>query len=81
MTSLELVIIPNFFFSDGGFVGPASKVFLCDDLTGQWYLCYLLPSKSQLSVVRIDFTNSNNLIFGIFTSISAKDAVAIPVSQ
>lgn len=66
---------------DGDGVGPASKVFLGDDLTGQWYLYYLLPSKSVLSLVRFDFTNTNTFLFGIFTSISAKDAIAIPVSQ
>lgn len=63
----------------GSFVGPASNVFLCDDLTGQNYLCYLLPSKQQLSMVKLDFSSCENFIFGVFTSVSAKDAVPVPV--
>lgn len=66
---------------DGDSIGPATKVFLGDDLTGQWYLYYLIPSKSVLSLVRIDFPNANTFRFGIFTSVSAKDAVAVPVSR
>lgn len=58
---------------------PASKVFLIDDLVGQWYLCYILPSRFQLSVVKIDFSSSINVSFGVLTSISAKDAVPISV--
>lgn len=64
---------------DGSFVGPASKVFVCDDLTGQGYLCYLLPAKVQLSMVKMDFTHPATFIFGVFTSISAQDAIPIPV--
>lgn len=58
----------------------ASKVFLCDDLTYQWYLCYLLPVKCQLCLVQIDFSDQNNVRFGLIGCISAKDAVAVPVS-
>lgn len=67
-------------FRDGTFVGPASKAFFCDDLTGQNYLCYLLPTKLQLCMVKLDFSNNANFIFGVFTSMSAKDAVPVPVS-
>ncbi|KAJ8917136.1 hypothetical protein NQ315_012628 [Exocentrus adspersus] len=59
--------------------GAASKAFLVDDLVGQWYLCYLLTSKDQLCIVKIDFANPTNIMFGISTSISAKDAVALPL--
>ncbi|KAJ8932971.1 hypothetical protein NQ314_014302 [Rhamnusium bicolor] len=58
--------------------GPASKVFLIDDLVGQWYLCYILISRCQLSIVKIDFSSVPTINFGILTSISAKDAVPIP---
>lgn len=70
----------DFIFRHGNFVGPASKVFLCDDLTGQNYFCYLLPTKLQLCMVKIDVSNSGSFIFGVFTSMSAKDAVPVPVS-
>ncbi|KAJ8981786.1 hypothetical protein NQ317_014802 [Molorchus minor] len=58
--------------------GAASKVFLTDDLVGCWYLCYMLNSRCQLSVVKIDFSNPASINFGILTSISAKDAIPIP---
>lgn len=63
-------------FSDGG---PATKVFLIDDLVERWYLCYLVPPKSQLFLVCVDFSNTNMPSFGMLTSISAVDAVPIPV--
>ncbi|KAK5650992.1 hypothetical protein RI129_002021 [Pyrocoelia pectoralis] len=59
-------------------IGPASKVFLSDDLVGRSYLCYLIPLRSQLSMVRMETTNSKSIVFGILTSVSAKDAVPIP---
>lgn len=68
------------FSRDGTFVGPASKAFFCDDLTGQNYLCYLLPTKLQLCMVKLDFSHNGNFIFGVFTSMSARDAVPVPVS-
>ncbi|CAG9837359.1 unnamed protein product [Diabrotica balteata] len=55
----------------------ASKVFLMDDIMDQKYLCYILESRSQLSIVRVDIRN-NDMKFGILTSISAKDAAPIP---
>ncbi|KAF7270472.1 hypothetical protein GWI33_016577 [Rhynchophorus ferrugineus] len=57
--------------------GPATSVFLSRDIVGQWYLCYVLPSRYQLSIVKIDFSNSY-INFGMVTSISAKDAINIP---
>lgn len=67
-------------FREVNIAGPASKVFLIDDLVGQWYLCYILTSRCQLSIVKIDFSNPTNIVFGVLTSISAKDAVPLPVS-
>ncbi|XP_078053194.1 anaphase promoting complex subunit 1 isoform X2 [Augochlora pura] len=59
--------------------GPASKVFLSSDLVGQSYLCYLVPQRSQLFLVRLEKTNKQQqIIFGMVTSIVAKDAVSIP---
>lgn len=81
LNSLYKLNVSLFYCRGGAFVGPATKVFLCDDLTGQNYLCYLLPSKQQLSMVKLDFSSCENFIFGVFTSISAKDAVPVPVSR
>ncbi|XP_017782212.1 PREDICTED: anaphase-promoting complex subunit 1 [Nicrophorus vespilloides] len=58
--------------------GPATSVYLIDDLIGQWYLCYFVLNRLQLSIVKIDFTNPNCIVFGMNRSISAKDSVAIP---
>lgn len=57
--------------------GQASKAFLSTDMVGQKYLCYLLPHKLQLILVRMDLTNDNNLIFGTSYFLTAKDAVPI----
>lgn len=58
--------------------GPASKAFISSDMVGQKYVCYLLPAKVQLVLIRMDSTNENNLIFGTFYCITAKDAVPVP---
>ncbi|KAK9884562.1 hypothetical protein WA026_007405 [Henosepilachna vigintioctopunctata] len=55
--------------------GPASKIFICDDLAGQSYFCYIASSK--LFMVKADFSTSN-IIFGSINSISAKDATPLP---
>uniref|UniRef100_A0A1Y1M734 Uncharacterized protein n=1 Tax=Photinus pyralis TaxID=7054 RepID=A0A1Y1M734_PHOPY len=68
----------NLIASDCLNIGPASKVFLSDDLVGRSYLCYLIPLRSQLSMVRMETTNTKSIVFGILTSVSAKDAVPIP---
>ncbi|XP_063980252.1 anaphase-promoting complex subunit 1 [Diachasmimorpha longicaudata] len=59
--------------------GKASKVLLTSDLVGQGYLGYLVPSRSQLFLVRIEKTNKQQqIIFGMMSSIVAKDAVNLP---
>ncbi|XP_020285295.1 anaphase-promoting complex subunit 1 isoform X2 [Pseudomyrmex gracilis] len=59
--------------------GRASKVFLTSDLVGQSYLGYLIASRSQLFLVRLEKTNKQQqVIFGMTTSIVAKDAVCLP---
>ncbi|XP_012268770.2 anaphase-promoting complex subunit 1 isoform X2 [Athalia rosae] len=59
--------------------GPASKVLLTTDLVGQSYLGYLVPSRSQLFLVRLEKSNEQGqLIFGMVTSIVAKDAAGLP---
>ena len=59
----------------------ASNVFLSSDFVGQNYLCYLVPHRSQLSLIRLEKTNKQQqIIFGMVTSIVAKGAVNIPVS-
>lgn len=79
MLCIGLIFIMNLFSRHSVLSGPASKVFFTDDLVGQSYLCYLTPARSHLSVVRVDFSSNNYPSFGMFTSISAKDAVAVPV--
>ncbi|EEZ99272.2 anaphase-promoting complex subunit 1 [Tribolium castaneum] len=64
---------------DDNMSSATSKVFLCDDLTHQWYLCYILPVKCQLCLVQIDFTDPSNIRFGMVNSLSVKDAVPIPM--
>ncbi|XP_076677551.1 anaphase promoting complex subunit 1 isoform X2 [Andrena cerasifolii] len=57
----------------------ASKVFLSSDLVGQSYLCYLVPHRSQLFLVRLEKTNKQQqIIFGMVTTIIARDAVSVP---
>ncbi|KAF7995485.1 hypothetical protein HCN44_006592 [Aphidius gifuensis] len=57
----------------------AKKVFLTSDMVGQSYLCYLITNRTQLYLVRIEKTNKKQkLIFGMITTIIAKDAVTLP---
>jgi len=50
------------------------------DLVGQSYLGYVIPSRSQLFLVRLEKTNEQQqIIFGMTTSIVAKDAVSLQV--
>lgn len=56
----------------------ASKAFLCDDLVGQRYIAYLIPTNNQLVLVRMDLSNNNQLIFGTMYSLTAKDAIVVP---
>ncbi|KAG7200866.1 hypothetical protein KM043_003229 [Ampulex compressa] len=65
-----------------GISGRASKVLLTSDLVGQSYLGYLVPNRSQLFLVRLEKTNKQQqIIFGMVTSIIAKDAVSLPSMQ
>ncbi|CAH0559464.1 unnamed protein product [Brassicogethes aeneus] len=76
---LDYLWTDNYSTQDGALAGPATKVFFSEDYTGQWYLCYILLARYQLSIVKVDFTsNSSQMSFGMLTSISAKDAVPIP---
>jgi len=68
-----------YFFRDT--CGRASKVFLTSDLVGQNYLGYLIPNRSQLSLMRLEKTNKQQqIIFGMITNIVAKDAINLSVS-
>ncbi|XP_024938958.1 anaphase-promoting complex subunit 1 isoform X2 [Cephus cinctus] len=59
--------------------GKASKVLLTSDLVGQSYLGYLISNRSQLFLVRLEKANKKQqIIFGMVTSIIAKDAVSLP---
>ncbi|KAI4480329.1 hypothetical protein M0804_010327 [Polistes exclamans] len=59
--------------------GRASKVLLTSDFVGQSYLGYLVPTRSQFFLVRLEKTNKQQqIIFGMVTSIIAKDAVSLP---
>ncbi|XP_043478595.1 anaphase-promoting complex subunit 1 [Leptopilina heterotoma] len=56
-----------------------TKVFLTTDLVGQSYLGYLVPNRSQLFLVRLEKTNKQQqIIFGMVTTIIAKDAINLP---
>ncbi|XP_056632382.1 anaphase-promoting complex subunit 1 isoform X1 [Diorhabda sublineata] len=74
---LDYLWTDNYSVQDSNTAAPASKVFFVDDFVGQKYLCYILESRSQLSIVKVDFS-SRNIVFGMLTSISAKDATHIP---
>jgi hypothetical protein len=58
------------------------RVFLSSDLVGQTYLCYLVPSLSQLFCTRLEKVNrEQKLVFGVVNNITAKDAAPLPVSS
>ncbi|XP_012223687.1 anaphase-promoting complex subunit 1 isoform X2 [Linepithema humile] len=62
--------------------GRASKVLLTSDFVGQNYLGYLIPNRSQLFLVRLEKTNKQQqIIFGMVTTITAKDVVSLPNLQ
>lgn len=58
----------------------ASSGFLHMDFVGQKYLCFLLTKSYKLNMLAIDRSSgfNNSPIFGSMSSISAKDAVALP---
>lgn len=54
----------------------ATHGFLHTDLIDQTYMCYMLPRTKCLQLTRLEKSNTpETQIFGIVTSISAKDAV------
>lgn len=57
----------------------ATKGFHHMDFIGQQYLCFLLPKSFKLNLLQINRMNNVNApVFGATSSISAKDAVALP---
>ncbi|XP_050510831.1 anaphase-promoting complex subunit 1 [Diabrotica virgifera virgifera] len=74
---LDYLWTDTYSIQDSNTAAAASKVFFMDDVMDQKYLCYILESRSQLSIVKVDIRN-NDIKFGILTSISAKDAAPIP---
>lgn len=59
----------------------ASRVFITTDLTGQVYFCYLISSQCSLFLVRLERSNdADRMILGMVTTMSAKDAINLPVS-
>lgn len=78
---LHIMVLIIYYFSRDIVYGRASKVFLTSDLVGQTYLGYLVPNRLQLFLVRLEKTNKQQqIIFGMITSIAAKDAVNLSVS-
>lgn len=60
----------------------ASHGFIHTDLIGQSYLCYLLPHTYKLNLARMEKSHTpNTQVFGIVTSVSAKDAVELKVGE
>ncbi|CAG9853978.1 unnamed protein product [Phyllotreta striolata] len=74
---LDYLWTDNYSFQDTNIAAPATKVFFTEDFVGQKYLCYVLDTRSQLSIVKVDYSG-RNFTFGVLTSISAKDAASIP---
>ncbi|ESO93615.1 hypothetical protein LOTGIDRAFT_232653 [Lottia gigantea] len=61
-----------------GSLGKASKVFLTKDMCGQQFICYMVPYKQHLRLLKFEESNDlQKLISGSLTFISAKDAVPI----
>lgn len=61
----------------------ASHGFIHTDLIGQMYMCYLLPRTANLLLTRLEKSNSTGgtPIFGMVSSLPAKDAVSLVVSE
>lgn len=58
----------------------ASHGFVHYDIIDQTYLCYLLPRTGNLLLTRLEKSNSDfTPIFGLVSSIPAKDAIALNV--
>ncbi|KAK6181291.1 hypothetical protein SNE40_009178 [Patella caerulea] len=61
-----------------GSLGKATKVFLTKDMCGQQFLCYLIPFKQHLRLLKFEESNDlKQLIFGSLTMLPAKDATPI----
>lgn len=57
----------------------ASSGFLHTDIIGQNFLCFMLAKSYKLNLISINkITQLNTPIFGTMSTISAKDAVALP---
>lgn len=60
----------------------ASHGFMHTDMIGQSYLCYLLPHTFKLNLARMEKSHTPDApVFGIVTSIPAKNAVELKVSR
>lgn len=59
----------------------STRVFIASNFVEEQFLCYLLPSKKQLICVGLDHSeiNTNDIILGDVTVLSAKDAAYLPV--
>lgn len=55
----------------------ATHGFMHTDLIGQTFICYLLRQSAKLQLVRLEAAAAEKPIFGIVTSIPAKDAVCL----
>ena len=70
---------PNVVAGSSEFIERASKFFYIVDLYNQKYVCYLLPGKSQLRCIKVEY-NSNVECFlpsGLINYIPAKDAIFV----
>lgn len=60
----------------------ACKAFLSNDLTGQLNLCYLIKTRNILNLLKLKKNNDDScVIFGDVSSINAKDACELTVSN
>lgn len=59
----------------------STRVFIASNFVEDQFLCYLLPSKKQLICVALNQSevNTNDIIFGDVTVLTAKDAAYLPV--
>jgi hypothetical protein len=51
------------------------------DLVGQTYFCYLVQNQCRLSLIRLEKSSDpERIILGMVTTMTAKDAINLPVS-
>ncbi|XP_030854571.1 anaphase-promoting complex subunit 1 [Strongylocentrotus purpuratus] len=61
-----------------GILGQATKAFLTSDLSGQDFLCFLLPRTRQLRCLKFSSSNDcTQLIFGSLTTLHVRDAIQL----